>query len=432
MPLDDLGLPEDTLKALKDFPSMFNDMQKALESKNEATVKNIESQFEKIEAACSELNKKHAEIEGKENELSELRKSHGDQEKRIAELELQIAKGMKVPELGDPNDPDSVRKAKRTNDETYDPFFEWLKKGDDADIDHKQLALNIKSTLRTDRDVAGGFLLPDIMDTELRKDIREVSPVRMFARSRPMPSKTMEVPRRSQGIIRAAFEGEAEEGSTGISKYVNEQVTCFSQTHTVPATKDMLYSSAFDLESEIMSDVMEAFAAGEGYNFLHGTGLKSPKGIIPDTRVGVVDTAATGVLDWVDFATIVGQLKKGQNPWFFFNRVTLSEIWKLKDNEDRPIWMPIAVGGTAPATIMGYPYNSDMIDLDDHVPTTSNTKPVIFGDLRRGYEIFDMAGVEVIRDDYTQKTKRIIEWTFHRFLTGQVILAEAIKVMKIK
>lgn len=73
-----------------------------------------------------------------------------------------------------------------------------------------------------------------------------------------------------------------------------------------------------------------------------------------------------------------------------------------------------------------------MINLDDHVPTTSNTKPIIFGDLMRGYEIFDLAGMVVIRDDYTQKKKAIVEWTFHRYLTGQVILPEAIKILKIK
>lgn len=405
-------ISEETKKLLAEFPNMWDQFQKSLDSKNKETASNIEAKFKQIQDGLVEYQKATALAE----------KAAKAAEDRVADLEVELAK------KGSKSDADE-RKGK-----TYSDFMEWMRKGRDADIDHKKLRddLVAKASLRTDVDTQGGFLLPPVMDTQLRKNIREVSPMRLFARVRPLASKSMEVPRRSKGINRALYEGELETGEDGISTYVMETVTAYRMTHTVPASNDMLISAAFDLETEILADVQEAMADGEGYNFVRGAGTKGPKGFVADTRCAVIDTASTGVIAFEDFATMIGQMKKGQRPAFFMNRTTLSEIWKLKGTDGHPIWTPVAFGGQTAPTIFGYPYSSDMIDLDTHVPTTSGTKPIIFADMMRGYEIFDLAGTVVIRDEYTQKRKAAIEWTFHRYNTGQVILPEAIKIMRVK
>ena len=58
-------------------------------------------------------------------------------------------------------------------------------------------------------------------------------------------------------------------------------------------------------------------------------------------------------------------------------------------------------------------------------------KPVVFADLRRGYEIYDLLGISVIRDDIKMADKAITQWIFRRYLTGQVVIPEAIKILKI-
>ena len=440
MPFD--NLPEDSRKLLEDFPNAWKSLQDQLEAKlpNPDTIKNLEEfmgQVEDINKAVSQARAIETTLKEELEQVKEGRVTDKKAlDKRIEELELEISKkSSKTNEevLVDLNDRFAIKRAKLEASDLYKRFNGWCKHGDDVeDIDLKQLSLDIKNTLRTDRDVQGGYLLPEVMDNELRKDIREISPMRLFCRVRTMPSKTMQVPRRAKGIDRAMYEGEGEEGSEGISTYVNEEVTCFRQTHTVPITKDMIYSSAFDIEQEAMSDVLEAFAAGEGLHVVKGTGQKGPSGIINDDRIQVIDSKTAGALAFEDFATIIGQLKRGQRPGFLMNRKTLSEIWKLKGSDDHPLWAPVSMGGATPATIFSYPYNSDVIDLDNHDPTTSNTKPIVFGDFMRGYEIFDMVGVELIRDDYSKKRQNIVEFTFHRYNTGQVILAEAIKILKIK
>lgn len=80
-------------------------------------------------------------------------------------------------------------------------------------------------------------------------------------------------------------------------------------------------------------------------------------------------------------------------------------------------------------TIFGYPYDSGFIDLD--AQTGAGAKPVV-GDLYSWYEIHDLLGINAVRDDLSRKKEAITEWTFRRYLTGRVILPEALVVMKIK
>ena len=122
-------------------------------------------------------------------------------------------------------------------------------------------------------------------------------------------------------------------------------------------------------------------------------------------------------------------MKRGYEPWFFMNRKTLAYLQALTSTIGVPIWQPVA--GDKPAMIWGYPYDSRMIDLDD-VSVGSGAKPLVFGDLFRGYEIFDMLGINVVRDDLTRKKEAITEWTFRRYNTGRVVLPEAIAVMSLR
>jgi HK97 family phage major capsid protein len=157
----------------------------------------------------------------------------------------------------------------------YSNFHTYLTKGTRAEgIDFK--------TLRTDSESAGGYLIPQVMDNRIRKNIIEISPIRAHARTRVATGKVMDVPRRLSIPI-AQFEGEAETGPTDQAIYGSEQVTLYRQTCSVPATMDMLVSSAFDLEVEIAEDVGVSFAQGEGVNFVSGSGRKSPQGILSDT-----------------------------------------------------------------------------------------------------------------------------------------------------
>lgn len=400
------AIAQDTKRNLETFMAKYEDYNKDVAAKF--------AEKQKAEVELKEL------ILKQEGELKGLKATADGYTERVKNLELLISQKS------------ADRKEDERKSDHYKDFMHFMTAPANEmkssyggytvfrpDIDAK--------TLRTDNDQQGGYLLPHITDNEIRKNITEMSPVRSFARVRTASSKTIEIPRRLT-IPVATFEGEGAPSADSQSNYGSEQITLFRQTVTIPATLDMMVSSAFNLEQEIAMDVGEAFGKGEGTNFVSGTGTKSPQGFLKDSRVEVVNTAGSGAIVWDDLINVASKLKRGQNPWYFLNRRTLGLLQGLKSTIGVPIWAPVA--GDKPATIWGYPYNSDMIDLADG-QSGSGAKPIVFGDMRRGYEIYDLLGISVVRDDLTRKREAITEWTFRRYCTGRVVIPEALKVLQI-
>lgn len=405
--------PEELKKLERGLAGAMTALKEAVESKNETTAKNIERSLAEFEVKNSAYAKEYAEFNKKQAEAAEA------QTKRISDLEVHLAtKGAGKEEDG------------REGAE-YKNFMLYAARGERAEgLDMKSLVRpSDLKTMRTDADTAGGYLVPAVMETGIRKSIVENSPVRPFARSRPLPGKSVEVRRRLAGHGRALFEGEGGLSSVVQSRYGMERVTTYRQTETVEVSLDLLIMSPYNVEGEMYGDAMEAFGLGESYNFLFGSGTRSPRGIMVSDKVSEYITATAGAFTSDDFSNMAGLLKNGQRPWWYFNRRTLAKIQQLKDAQGRPLWqMP---GGDQPATIFGFPYSSDFIDLDN-AQTGTGAYPILFGDMMRGYEIFDTTGTMLIRDDQSRKKEAVVEFTWNRWLTGDCLTNDALIKMKLQ
>lgn len=394
----DENLDVEAIKTLEDAKAALIAAQESKATDNTETLKNATAALLTFEAKLSDNWQK-----------AEAARKAADE--RIEDLERNLAKAAKAAQDNGDDYHDSTE---------FKSFMTWVSQGEkgvrDDGLDFKEL--------RTDSNTAGAFLIPQVMDSELRKNITEVSPFRLYARNRVVTSKTMDIPRRLSNVS-AYFEGEGEPAQTDAQKYGSESVTVHAQTVQVVATQDMLLMGAVDLEAQIVGDVSEAFAYNEGRLFLLGDGNKQPGGLITDSRVETVETDNT-ILKFDDFAKMTGSLKRGYNPVWGMNRRTLAHLFTIKDNDANPIWQP--VGGMGSPVIYGYGYDTNFIDLEDHDAGTGG-KPVIFGDWQRCYEIYDLIGTAVVRDDYTQAARRKVIWTFYRYLTGKVIVPEAGKIM---
>lgn len=364
--------------------------------------------IDKIEKGLQEQETKNQALltEQKAGEKREI-----ELKERMDVLEVELSRGM------------GNRQGKQYRDsDEYKAMQRYIKEG--------SYALNgeEKAILRTDSDVQGGFLVQTEMDNTITKKITEISAIRSIARVRTIGSKSLAVPVRDT-IPAAQYEGEAEQGEEDTSTYSNETLTAFRQTVTIPITQDMLMDSAFDMESEIMTDGGEAFAKGEGTGFVVGNGFKQPSGFTVDSRVVAAAriSAGSATIGFDDMMNLTGDLKTGYNPVYVFNRRTLAFLRTLKGGDGHPLWQP-GMNGVVVNTINGFPY----LIAEDMPDIASNTIPVAFGDFARGYTIIDRTGMGVIRDDITQKKKAIVEFTLQRWNTGQVTLPEAIKLLKVK
>ena len=57
--------------------------------------------------------------------------------------------------------------------------------------------------------------------------------------------------------------------------------------------------------------------------------------------------------------------------------------------------------------------------------------PIMFGDVRRAYTIVDRVNLSILRDPFTQATNGNVRFIARRRVGGQVVLAEAIRKLKV-
>jgi len=406
-------MAEDIQKVMEAVSELRKEVEKS--SPDPEKIIKIEKSLEAFETRSQELvsdlktsNEKALVLEEKTDVLeksnTDLKTQSDGFLERVAELEIEIARGG-----------GSLEKDYKDSDE-YKALAHYAKEGE---FDSREQ----KAFLRTDSDVAGGFLVPSEMDNMITKKITEVSNIRALARVRTIGAKSMEMPVRATIPI-ATYEGEAEEGNDSVSTYENETITTYRQTFTSPITMDMLMDAAFDMESEIMGDAAEAFALGEGNAFVNGLGAKTPKGFLQDSRITGLTSSTSSLIDADDVILISGELKVGYSPTYTFNRRTLAALRTLKSTDGNFLWAP-GLNGVVANTINGFPYL-----IAEAMPNiAANSKSIAFGDFLRGYTIVDRTGLSVIRDELTLKKKSIVEFTLNRWNTGQVTLPEAIKIL---
>lgn len=285
--------------------------------------------------------------------------------------------------------------------------------------------------LRVDTAQDGGVLVPEDMERSIIKNITEISPVRSVARVRTTSAASVKFPIRNT-LLDAEWEGELEESTDDNSTYGMSELSPNRLSVCVPISREMLQDSAFDMESEILSDYEERRMQKEGQAFVIGDGSKKPQGFM--TAQGVSSRAlSSGSATSQDIADAIlrltGDLKTGYNPIFGFNRRTLAYLRTLKDSQGRYIYQP-ALNGEVMPTIAGYSYVL-MEDVPDLVDSAGDlivdpNGSIVFADFREAYYIVDKPEIVVIRDEYTRKKQNVIEFQFHSRTTGDVVKPEAI------
>ena len=282
-----------------------------------------------------------------------------------------------------------------------------------------------EKTLRTDNSTNGGYLAPAEYANEIIKDITEISPVRQVARVIKTSAKEIEIPKRT-GLVSGGWVGEIEAASSSNSTYGMEKISVNKMMVYSDISVEMLQDSAFNMRQEISSDVAEDFARIEGAAFVSGNGVKKPEGLLSNEDVATYNSGNASELTADSLFEIQGEVKAGYDLTYMMNRKTLHQhVRTLKDNNGQYL---LQMGlGSLPNTIAGVPYAlaNDMPDV------AANAKPIIIGDFRKAYYIVDSTDVIVLEDPYTQAISGVRRFNFYKRVGGQVVLPEAIKILKI-
>ena len=298
----------------------------------------------------------------------------------------------------------------------------FMRKGEQGMAPEEVKALTVGTA------ATAGNLAPAEYVDELIKVITEISPVRSVARIRQTSNKEIEVPSKTASFAAAWT---AENGSrTETTGYTTSLNTI--PTHELYALVDissaLLEDSVFDLEAEMNTEFAEQFAKAEGNAFIAGNGTNKPTGITNGSVVGSTAAANAGSIVTDDLMNLVHDLKTdyARNGTFMLNRSTLGEIRKLKDTAGQYIFQTGFSGQAGlPNTILGHAY----VEALDVADIAADAKSIIFGDYRRGYMIVDRVALSVLRDPYSQASSGNVRYIARRRVGGEVVLAEAMRVL---
>lgn len=188
---------------------------------------------------------------------------------------------------------------------------------------------------------------------------------------------------------------------------ISEQDVAFGQgklkayTYTsklIRVPLQLLQDSAIDIEAFLARRIGERIGRAVAGHIATGAGTTQPVGVANATvGFGVGVTGATGNTTTVTYDALV-DLEHSVDPayrgsaQFALNDLTLAAIRKLKDSQNRPLWVPSVAGGV-PSTINGRPYT-----IDNKLPApAANAKSILFGDFKTGYIARRVSGAQVLR-----------------------------------
>jgi HK97 family phage major capsid protein len=170
-----------------------------------------------------------------------------------------------------------------------------------------------------------------------------------------------------------------------------------SKTIGVPV--ELLQDSAVNLEALIYRRLGERIARIQNTYHTTGTGIGQPGGIVEKSSLG--KTGANGQTtsiiydDLLDLQHAVDPAYRKQGGKWMMADKTVKAIRKLKDAENRPIWLPSYDGGIAakaPETLLG-----DPIVINQDIPVmAANAKSILYG-LFLKYIIRDVPMVTIFR-----------------------------------
>lgn len=363
--------------------------------------------------------------------------------KQAAELTLKsIEKRLEEVETKANRPAGGAASGAEASDEYKEAFVAFIRNPGNPALLSKMYDLQAKATdVRTSTAGSGGYALPEVISTEIAKQVQDLSPIRQIARVVQVGTPDYKELVDLNGFG-TEWVGEVATRSQTDTPNLGEVAPTFGEIAAKPeATRHSLEDLFFDVEGWLTRSGMEQFAIAEGEAFVSGNGTNKPTGFLAGTPVATADAArAFGTLQYVPtgaaaalaadpfdtFKTITYGLKAGyrSNARFVMNSLTMASLARAKDSEGRGLLQYSAALGV-PDTINGY----SVTVAEDMPDVAADAFPVAFGDFQRGYLIADRVGMGIIRDEVTKPG--YVRYIMFKRVGGILKDTNAIKLLKV-
>ena len=346
-----------------------------------------------------------------ENEITDLGKEIARLERQEA-LEAELNKPVNTPLTSKPAAGNQPKvKTGRASDEYRNGMLTALR------TNFRQ----VSNVLQEGVDADGGYLVPEEYDRRLIQTLSEENIMRRLGNV----ITTSGAHKINIAATKPAAAWIEEGGALQFSDATFAQILLDAhKLHVaIKVTEELLYDSAFNLESYIIEQFGKALANAEEDAFLNGTGVGQPLGLFAEVGGGHVAGTLSAALKADDVLGLIYELKRPyrKNASFIMNDKTVAQIRKFKDNNGAYLWQPSYQAGE-PDRILGY-----SVHTSEYVPENA----IAFGD----YSYYN------IGDRGTRSFKQLTElfagngmigYVAKERVDGKLILPEAVQILKLK
>ncbi|NEW66044.1 phage major capsid protein [Carnobacteriaceae bacterium zg-84] len=211
----------------------------------------------------------------------------------------------------------------------------------------------VSNVLQEGVDADGGYLVPEEYDSRLIQVLEDENIVRSLATViTTAGNHKINIAGSSPA---AAWIDEGAALSFGEATFSQMLLDAHKLHVAIKVTEELLYDSAFNLESYITEQFGKALANAEEDAFLNGDGNNKPTGIFHESNGGTFLDKVTAIKA-DDVINLIHALKRPyrKNAVFITNDKTIAQIRKFKDSNGAYIWQPSYQQGE-PDRLLGYP-----------------------------------------------------------------------------
>ncbi|MGA0539056.1 phage major capsid protein [Neotabrizicola sp. VNH66] len=274
-------------------------------------------------------------------------------------------------------------------------------------------------------DAPAYVLAPEETSGEFIRNLVEFSPIRSIADVRTTASHTILLPKRT-GITNAVWVGETAARTASEPTFGQSEITVKELATYVDLSLRMLEDSG-NVESEVRLALAEDFGAKEATAFVNGTLATEPTGFM--TAAGIAETLNGHATNLSPDALInlfyaMPATYRNRGAWVM-NGTTLATVRKLKDGQNNYLWQPSYQAGQ-PETILGRP----VVEVLDMPNVASAATPIIFGDFKAGYRIYDRVALDVMPDLLTQRITGLARFHARRRVGAGVVRSDVFRKLK--
>ena len=300
---------------------------------------------------------------------------------------------------------------KQGDDTARAAFTEYLRGG----------ALDAKA-LTTASDTANHVLAPEQIESEFIRDLVEFSPIRQIADVRSAVAGKVILPKRTS-VTNALWVGETA-NRTGSEPAFDQAEIDMKELATFVDMSLQLAEDSANVLTEVNLALAEDFGQKESAAFVNGSLALEPSGFMTDADILTTDNGHVSAVDPDALVAMMYALPatyRNAGTWVM-NGTTLGIIRTLKDGDGRYLWQPSYQAGQ-PETILGRPV-VEAVDMPD---IAADAEPIIFGDFKRGYRIYDRLSLAVLADPYTMRTAGQMRYHARRRVGAGVVRPTAFR-----